>query len=148
MASMDEKTRSHEEYRLRVDTAHNETMAAIQASREAAELNAGVFADAVKQANIDIVGGDGEFFQRFMQALAVGKSIDGAINKSDLLKTTFTDHLEGKANLLEDVKQVAANLGSDDLQNLSVAAFLNKLMAHGSGEDKSKVRALLEQLSQ
>ena len=148
MASMDEKTRSHEEYRLRVDTAHNETMAAIQASREAAELNAGVFADAVKQANIDIVGGDGEFFQRFMQALAVGKSIDGAINKSDLLKTTFTDHLEGKANLLDDVKQVAANLGSDDLQNLSVAAFLNKLMAHGSGEDKSKVRALLEQLSQ
>jgi len=147
MASMDEKTRSHEEYRLRVDTAHNETMAAIQASREAAELNAGVFADAVKQANIDIVGGDGEFFQRFMQALAVGKSIDGVISKSDLLKTTFTDHLDGKANLLDDVKQVAANLGSDDLQNLSVAAFLNKLMAHGSGEDKARMRALLEQLS-
>ena len=147
MASMDEKTRAHEEYRLKVDTAHNETMAGIEAAREAATLNAGVFAEAVKQANIDIVGGDGEFFQRFTQALAVGKSIDGAINKSDLLKTTFADHLIGKANLLDDVKQISANLGSDDLQNLSVAAFLNKLMTQGSSEDKAKMRALLEQLS-
>lgn len=147
MASMDEKTRAHEEYRLKVDTAHNETMAGIEAAREAATLNAGVFAEAVKQANIDIVGGDGEFFQRFMQALAVGKSIDGAINKSDLLKTTFKEHLNGDANLLDDVKQISANLGADDLQNLSVAAFLNKLMAQGSSEDKAKVRALLEQLS-
>jgi len=147
MASMDEKTRAHEEYRLKVDTAHNETMAGIEMAREVAELNGKVFAEAVKQANIDIVGGDGEFFERYMQALSVGKAIDGAVAKSDLLKMTFKDHLSGKANLMEDVKQIAANLGSDDLQNLSVAAFLNKLMAKGSGEDKAKVRALLEQLS-
>lgn len=147
MASMDEKTRAHEEYRLKVDTAHNEMMAGIAAAREAATLNAGVFAEAVKQANIDIVGGDGEFFQRFMQALAVGKSIDGTVGKSELLSSTFADHLSGKANLLDDVKQIAANLGSDDLQNLSVAAFLNKLTSQGSKEDKAKLRALLEQFS-
>ncbi|MDD2759635.1 MAG: SPFH domain-containing protein [Methylomonas sp.] len=146
MASMDEKTRSHEEFRLRVDTAHTETMAGIEAAREAATLNAGVFGEAVKQANIDIVGGDGEFFDRYMKALSVGKAIDGAVYKSDLLKATFEDHLSGKANLLEDVKQIAANLGSDDLQNLSVSAFLNKLMQQGSSEDKAKLRALLEQL--
>lgn len=147
MASMDEKTRSHEEFRLQVDTAHTETLAAIEAGREAATLNAGVFAEAVKQANIDIVGGDGEFFERYMRALAVGKSIDGTVNKSDLLKTTFKDHLRGEANLIEDIKQIAANLGSDDLQNLSVAAFLNKLTTKGSIEDKTKMQALLEQLS-
>ncbi|MCQ8104021.1 SPFH domain-containing protein [Methylomonas sp. SURF-2] len=147
MASMDEKTRSHEEFRLRVDTAHSETMAGIEAAREAATLNAGVFGEAVKQANIDIVGGDGEFFDRYMKALSVGKAIDGAVYKSDLLKATFEDHLSGKANLLDDVKQIAANLGSDDLQNLSVSAFLNKLMQQGSSEDKAKIRALLEQLS-
>jgi uncharacterized membrane protein YqiK len=146
MASMDEKTRSHEEFRLRVDTTHSETMASIEAAREAATLNAGVFAEAVKQANIDIVGGDGEFFERYMKALAVGKSIDGVINKSDLLKATFKDHLSGEANLVDDVKQIAANLGSDDLQNLSVSAFLNKLMTQGSSEDKAKVQAMLEQL--
>jgi len=146
MAGMDEKTRSHEEFRLRVDTAHAETLAAIAAGREAATLNAGVFAEAVKQANIDIVGGDGEFFERYMRALAVGKSIDGAIDKSSFLKTTFKDHLNGDANLIKDVKQIAANLGSDDLQNLSVAAFLNKLMTKGSSEDKTKMQTLLERL--
>ncbi len=147
MASMDEKTRAHEEYRLRVDTTHNETMAGIEAAREAATLNAEVFGEAVKQANIDIVGGDGEFFERYMKALSVGKAIDGAVAKSDLLSSTFKDHLSGEANLLEDVKEIASSLGSDDIQNLSVAAFLNKLMTHGSSEDKAKVRALLEQLN-
>lgn len=147
MASMDEKTRAHEEFRLRVDTTHNETMAGIAAAREAATLNAGVFAEAVKQANIDIVGGDGEFFERYMRALSVGKAIDGAVNKSDLLSSTFKDHLSGDANLLEDVKEIAASLGTDDLQNLSVAAFLNKLTTQGSSEDLVKVKALLEQLN-
>ena len=143
---MDEQTRSHEEFRLKVDTAHTETLAAINAGREAATLNAEVFAEAVKQANIDIVGGDGEFFERYMRALAVGKSIDGTIDKSDFLKTTLQDHLSGEANLIEDVKQIAANLGSDDLQNLSVAAFLSRLTTQGSIEDKTKMRALLERL--
>ncbi|MGR8929948.1 MAG: hypothetical protein ACU836_04845 [Gammaproteobacteria bacterium] len=147
MASMDEKTRAHEEFRLRVDTTHNETMAGIEAAREAAELNGKVFAEAVKQANIDIVGGDGEFFERYMKALSVGKAIDGAVAKSELLTATFKNHLAGEASLVDDVKQIAANLGSDDLQNLSVAAFLKKLMSQGSSEDKAKVRALLEQLS-
>ncbi len=147
MSSMDEKTRSHEEFRMQMDNTHNETLAAIEAGREAANLNADVFAAAVKQANIDIVGGDGEFFERYMHALSVGKSIDGTVTKSNLLKTTLGDHLNGKQNLIDDFKDIAANIGADGLQNLTVSAFLSKLMTNGSDEDKSKVRALLESLS-
>ncbi|WP_031433719.1 SPFH domain-containing protein [Methylomarinum vadi] len=147
MASMDEKTRSHEEFRLQMDNSHNETMAAIEAGREAANLNAEIFAAAVKEANIDIVGGDGEFFDRYMRALAVGKSIDGAVSKSELLQTTLGEHLSGKQNLIEDFKEIAQNIGADGLQNLTVSAFLGKLMTQGSAEDKAKVRALLESLS-
>lgn len=146
MASMDDKTKKHEEYRLQVDTGHKETLAAIAASREAAVLNAEVFGDAVKQANIDIVGGDGEFFERYMRALSVGKSIDGTIDKSKLLTTTLGDHLIGKENLIDDFKQITENLGSEGIQNMTVSAFLTKLMADGSDEDKAKVRSLLEHL--
>ena len=147
MASMDEKTREHEEFRLKVDTAHNETLASIAASREVAALNAEILAAAVKQANIDIVGGDGEFFERYMKALSVGKSIDGTIDKSEFLQTTLKNHLNGQENLVTDFKEIAANIGTDDLQNLSVSAFLTQLMAKGSKEDKAKVAELLKVLS-
>ncbi|NOQ16439.1 MAG: hypothetical protein GQ581_05225, partial [Methyloprofundus sp.] len=147
MANMDEKTREHEEFRLEMDNSHNEMLAAIAAGREAATLNAEVYAAAVKQANIDIVGGDGEFFQRYMQALSVGKSIDGVVTKSELLQTTLGDHLNGKQNLIADFKDIAKNIGTDDLQNLTVSAFLSKLISQGSDADKAKVRSLLESLS-
>lgn len=147
MASMDEKTREHEEFRLKVDTAHNETLASIEASREVAGLNAEVLAAAVKQAKIDIVGGDGEFFERYMKALSVGKSVDGVIDKSEFLQTTLKEHINGKENLIADFKEIAANIGADDLQNLSVSAFLTQLMSKGSKEDKAKIAALLKSLS-
>ena len=147
MASMDEQTRSHEEFRLRADNAHNETLAAIEAGREAATLNAEVFAEAVKQANIDIVGGDGEFFERYLRALSVGKSIDGAIGKSEFLQTTLKDHLSGQENLIGDVKDIAERIGGEGLQHLTVSAFLSKLMMQGSEADKKQVRQLLEQWS-
>ena len=147
MASMDEKTREHEEFRLKVDTAHNETLASIEASREVAALNAEVLGAAVKQAKIDIVGGDGEFFERYMKALSVGKSIDGTINKSEFLQTTLKDHIDGKENLIADFKEIAQNIGSEDLQNLSVSAFLTQLMTKGSEKDKSKILNLLKSLN-
>lgn len=146
MARMDETVREHEEFRLRVDNRHNETMAEIAANREAQTLNAEVLGAAVQQANIDIVGGDGEFFERYMRALSVGKSIDGAISKSDLLQTTFKDHLSGDQNILQDIKQIAANIGADDIQNLTVSAFLSKLMSNGSKQDKEKLKKLLDSL--
>ena len=147
MASMDEKTREHEEFRLKVDTTHNETLASIEASREVAALNAEVLGVAVKQAKIDIVGGDGEFFERYMKALSVGKSIDGTINKSEFLQTTLKDHISGKENLISDFKEVAASIGADDLQNLSVSAFLTQLMTKGNSKEKAKVEALLKSLN-
>ncbi len=146
MASMDKTVREHEEYRLQVDNRHDEAMAEIAANREAQTLNAEVFGAAVKQANIDIVGGDGEFFERYMRALAVGKSIDGTISKSDFLQTTLKDHLNGDENLLQDIKQIASNIGADDVQNLTVSAFLTKLMHNGSEQDKQKLKKLLDSL--
>ncbi len=146
MNAMDEKVRKHEEFRMKTDNHHAETLAAIEAGREAATLNADVYANAVKQANIDIVGGDGEFFERYIKALSVGKSIDGSISKSQLLQSTLTDHLQGKENLITDLKDIAANIGADDLQSLSVSAFLTKLLASGSEEDKSRLMQLLNKL--
>lgn len=90
MEAMNDDVRGHEEFRLELDKSHAENMAAIDANTEIADKQAKVFAEALSEANIDIVGGDGEFLQNFTRALSVGKAVDGAVAKSDTLKAALT----------------------------------------------------------
>ena len=41
---------------------------------------------ALANAKIDIVGGDGDYFDRFVNAMSIGKGIDGVIAKSHTLQ--------------------------------------------------------------
>jgi len=146
MKTMSEDTRAHEEFRMKLERTHIETLKAIEAQAGIAEQQADVLGKAVAQAHIDIVGGEGEYFERFVNALSIGKGIDGAITKSNTLKVGLRDQLEGKRNLLEDVQGLVGALGdsSGSLQNLSVAALLAKVAKDGSAEQKAALGALLE----
>lgn len=89
MAEMDDGVRAHEEFRLELDQSHAENLKAIEANTSIAEQQAGVFAEALREANIDIVGGDGQFVDSFTKALSIGKAVDGAISKSDTIKAAI-----------------------------------------------------------
>ncbi|MDR2624732.1 MAG: hypothetical protein LBC37_00175, partial [Zoogloeaceae bacterium] len=138
--------RAHEEFRMKLERAHTETLKAIEAQTGIAREQAEVLGTALAKANIDIVGGEGDYFERFVNALAVGKGIDGAISKSNTFKVGLRDHLTGERDLVEDVKGVLGALGdaSGSVQNLSVAALLNKINSEGSEAQKAAVKTLLE----
>ena len=82
MNLMDDQARSHEEFRLNLDAELTKAMASIEANKGIASDQALVLAEALKKANIDIVAGDGNYFDNFVKALSVGKSLDGALEKS------------------------------------------------------------------
>lgn len=86
MNSMSEDARSHEEFRMTLETALKETMAAIEAGKDISRENADVLATALKESNIDIVGGEGHFFDTFAKSLSYGKAIDGLTNKSETVQ--------------------------------------------------------------
>ncbi len=90
LSTMDDKVREHEEFRMGLDMSHVENMKAIEANTGIAETQAKVLAEALKEANIDIVGGNGDFLEKFMGSLAVGKAVDGAIGKSDILQAAVS----------------------------------------------------------
>jgi uncharacterized membrane protein YqiK len=90
LATMDDKVREHEEFRMGLDMSHVENMKAIEGNIGIAETQAKVLAEALKEANIDIVGGNGDFLEKFMSSLAVGKAVDGAIGKSDILQAAVS----------------------------------------------------------
>lgn len=139
MDSMSDAQRAHEEFRMQLDKKHTENMQAITANVDVAKEQAVVLGQALKEANIDIVGGDTAYFDSFVKSLSVGKSIDGTINKSDTLQVAFKDHLTGEKSFVEDAKGLLASLGSSssELQNMSVTALVTKLMQDPSPQSQN-----------
>ena len=128
MKAMSSETRDHEEYRMRLEMAHTETLKGIDAQTAIAKEQAEVLGKALGNTKIEMVGGDGSYFERFVGALAVGKGIDGAIAKSDTLKIALKDHLNGDRNMVDDLGQLVGSLGnsSGELKDLAIASLLNK----------------------
>jgi uncharacterized membrane protein YqiK len=132
MAALDDASRGHEEFRLRLETEKDVRLAGIQAHREVAAAQASVLAAGLEKADIDIVGGDTVFFDRLMGSIALGKGVDGFVENSDVARTLAGPWLNGSANFTEDLKQMIGSLDTDDVKNISVSALLMKLMQGGA----------------
>jgi len=83
MGGMSEQARDHEEFRMSLETAFKEAIASLDAGKEIARDNAEVLSTALQKAKIDIVGGEGHFFDTFSKSLSLGKAIDGVAQKSN-----------------------------------------------------------------
>jgi hypothetical protein len=136
----------HEEYRMRLDQSHVETLKAIDAQTAIAKEQAEVLGTALGNAKIDIVGGEGQYFDQFVRALSIGKGLDGVINKSNTLQVALKDHLSGERDLVGDVKELVGALGSSsgELQNLTVAGLLTQVMREGNDGQKAALQNLLQ----
>lgn len=145
MKEMSPETRAHEELRLRLNNDHVETLKMIDAQSSIAREQAELLGKTLGNAKIDIVGGQGDYFERFVNALAVGKGIDGAIAKSNTLQIALKDHLNGERDMVDDFKEVVGALGSSsgEIGNLSVAALLNRVMKEGTDEQKKSLHNLM-----
>lgn len=144
MTRMSPETRAHEEQRMQLDYTHAEVLRGIDANQAIAKEQAAVLARALQQAKIEIVGGDGEYFERFMRSLSIGKAIDGTVDHSKLLSKAFADHKAGKRDLIEDAKELVGALGgADGVRDLSVAALMQKLAAGGNAKGVEVLKKLL-----
>ena len=90
MKALDSVSREHEEFRLRLDQQKVISLESIRAKRDVAGVQAEVLKAAFEHAKINIVGGDGQFFERFIRAVSVGQSIDGAVDQSEVLRSLMT----------------------------------------------------------
>jgi hypothetical protein len=86
MKALDAQSREHEEFRLRLEKERAVQIEEIHARRDVAAAQAQVLAGAFSKANINIVGGDGQFFDRFVKAVSLGKTVEAALDNSDTLR--------------------------------------------------------------
>lgn len=131
MAALDEASRTHEEYRLRLEAEKDIRLAGLEVQRQVAEAQATVLATGLEHADISIVGGESVFLDRLVQSVSLGKSVDGFMEHSQTAQTLAGPWLNGDGSFTEDLTKVLGSLSTGDVQNLSVSALLAKVMKSG-----------------
>ena len=123
--------REHEEFKLKLNKEKEVELSAIDVQRQIAEAQAEMVGEALKSANIDIVGGDNKFFESIVGSVTAGKQVDRLVGESRVLtdvKETFFngDPEQFKRELQKYVDMFG--IGSDDLKNLSIAGLIGQMM--------------------
>lgn len=93
IASLSDQARGHEEFRMMLDNSLKQALASIEAGKEVSRENAGVIASALRNADIDLVGGDGGMFENLIKAVSLGKSIEGFAGKSPIVQELMQRYL-------------------------------------------------------
>ena len=150
MKKLDDSTRAHEEFRLRLEKQIEVQLKEIAARQEIAKEQATVLAAAMGNAKINIVGGDGQFFERFVNAVGMGQALDGALHNSETGKKLLAGYLDGDRSLPQDVRDILSNpsVDSETIKNLTVSAALHKVMGKLDDGQKNKIQSLIAQAKQ
>ncbi|WP_445524659.1 SPFH domain-containing protein [Streptomyces cyslabdanicus] len=143
MAALDEASREHEEYRLRLQAEKEIRLAGLETQRQVAEAQATVLATGLEHADIDIVGGESVFFDRLMSAISFGKGVDGFVENSRTAQALAAPWLDGSSSFTDDLGRILGQLGSADVKNLTVSALLMKMMQSG-GTNAGQLQQLLD----
>ncbi|MEU6914076.1 flotillin family protein [Streptomyces olindensis] len=143
LAALDDASRGHEEYRLRVQADKEIRLAGLDVQRQVAEAQATVLATGLEGADISIVGGESVFFDRLMSSIALGKGVDGFVRHSETAQALARPWLDGTSSFTDDLGRVLGSVSTADVQNLTVSALLLKLMKTG-GPDAGQLQQLLD----
>jgi uncharacterized membrane protein YqiK len=83
LKQLDPASREHEEYRLRIDNERLLGMETIRVRQAVEEAKARILGVALENANIDIVGGDGQFLDRIVNSISTGKGVEAFLKESE-----------------------------------------------------------------
>jgi flotillin len=146
MKLFDAVGKEHEEFKLRLNKDQAVELAGIQVQANIASSQAVVISEALKNAHIDIVGGDMQFFDRITGAVSTGKAFDRLVQNSQTLSDVKDTFFNGDPEYFHT--QVRGyidrfGLGSEDIKNLSIATALTQMVTLA---DDTKTKGLLSGL--
>ena len=148
MKKLDGVGKEHEEFKLKLEKELQVDLAEINIQKDIADAQAQVIAEALKAANIDIVGGETMFFDQIIGQITKAKGIDRLVGHSDnvqQIKNAILGSDDAKGDLLKRIKQFTTKYGitSEDVKNLTIANLLLNLQSKASDdEDKSIFQTL------
>jgi len=151
MKIFDAVGKDHEEFKLELNKEKEIELAGINVGRDIAREQSKIVGEALKSAKIDIVGGENRFFERLVNSITVGKSVDRMVNNSEVLSDVkFSNVGAAPENARQQIQDFVARFGltSEDLKNLSISALMMKLIAGADREQKGVLNSLLNTLKE
>ncbi len=146
MKLFEEAGQEHEEFKLELEKAQTIELAEIDVQRQIAEQQAIVVGEALKSANIDIVGGETEFFDRITKAITTGKVVDRTVGNSQVLDDVKETFFNGDPDYFKSQLSTWIDdfgIKTEDLKNLSISALLGNLVGTAKGSERSKLVGML-----
>ncbi|OHD14906.1 MAG: hypothetical protein A2086_02370 [Spirochaetes bacterium GWD1_27_9] len=141
MKLLDAVGRDHEEFKLKLSMEEKLSIEEIKIKKDIAMAQAQVLAEALKSANIQIVGGESQFFEKLSNSIISGKTNSAMIENNNILKE-FKDALlkTGDENVVVKIKNIIDKLGisSNTIKNLSIASLLHKLSGNAKDDNLLK----------
>ena len=131
MKLFDDVGKEHEEFKLRLNKDKDIEIAAIAAQQDIAEAQSRIVGEALKSARIDIVGGETEFFDKIVDSIKGGKSVDRFVNNSGVLTDVKNSFFNGNPEYFREKLQdmvTQFDLSTDDLKDLSIAALIARML--------------------
>ena len=123
-------------------------IAEIDAQQNIAEAQAEIVGEALKTATIDIVGGETTFFDKIVDSVKAGKSVDRFVDNSQVLTDVKNTFFNGDSEYFAaQLRQFAGQFGVsfEDVKDLSVAALIGRMITMAdSDDDKSRLEDLLK----
>jgi hypothetical protein len=122
--------REHEEFKLKLATREKIALEEINIRKDVARAQAEVLAAAMKSAHIDIVGGEGQFFDNLVNSIIEGKTKSALIESNSVLSELKDALLQpGDENLVKKIRSLIDEVGisSETVKNLSISALLTTL---------------------
>jgi uncharacterized membrane protein YqiK len=137
---------AHEEFKLRLEKEKTVELAGITVDREIAEAQARVIGEAMKSAKIEIIGGEGKFFEQIAGSISRGKSVDRMVGNSQVLADVKDTFFNGDPEYFKSqLREFAGQFGvtTEDVKNLSIGAVLGRLMTDATGDTRRKLLSFL-----
>lgn len=148
MKKLDGAGKDHEEFKLQLQKEKDVEMAQIGIQKDIADAQAQVLSEALKSADIDIVGGETMFFENIVKQVSNAKGFDNLVNKSEniqqIKKALLGDGSEGE--LFNRIRYYVNkfNISTEDIKNLSIAGLILKMQSQSTeSEDKGFLSNLL-----
>ncbi|NVJ59064.1 MAG: hypothetical protein HWE27_01675 [Gammaproteobacteria bacterium] len=97
MSGMTPEARDFEEFKMKLEAHLKEELAKVEASKDVAADQAAVIAKALEHANIDIVGGSNDYFEKMAKGMGMGKALDGFLDQSPVVTSLIEKFLGGNS---------------------------------------------------
>jgi uncharacterized membrane protein YqiK len=151
MKIFDAVGKEHEEFKLELNKDIQIELAEIDVRKDIATEQAKIVGEALKSAKIDIVGGENQFFERLVNSITTGKSVDRMVDNSEVLTDVRGALLGDDPDATrQQIQKFVSQFGmtSQDLKNLSISALMLKLIAQAGEEDKGMLNRILATIKQ